>query len=242
MKLLVPLLLAVAAGVLNYAALSRREGATGSETFLQAAEDVAAGAPIGEGAVRPLPISGTDEELAALRAAAVPEAERATVVGNPAPRPLKKGDLILWRDTVPPPRDLEAGPGEKVLPVSLEGVTVEPGLLKVGREIGFLVDPGATAEDPRSRPAPEYVGPFRLLSVGAVVSPDAYAPAGGGPGRAGDRRVVSVAVKLDAENRLDARSGRLVAALSSADRRRIVAVLLDPAPAPAPPAGRVAGR
>lgn len=242
MKVLLPVLLAIVAGFLNFLALSRGTVAPEEETFLQASEDVPAGAAIADSAMSPVVIAGTPDQLKSLRSAAVPLADKAVVIGNPAPRALKKGDLILWRDTVPPPRDVEAGPGEKILPVSLEGVTVEPGLLKVGREIGFLITPDDATERPGTTAEPEFVGPFKLLSVGTIVSRDPYAPAASGSSREGDRRVVSVAARLGDDQRLDAKAGRLVAALSSGGRRRIASILLYPAADSKGEDDRVAGR
>lgn len=237
MKLLIPLVLGVAAGILNFVVLSQKTRPPETVELIQVTKALNAGTAFAEDQLEKFELSGTEEQLKALKAAAVPYSEKAVLLGNPAPRPLSKGDIILWRDTRAPARSLQAGPGEKILPVSLAGVTVEPELLKVGQNVGFLVGAASsTGASPRAGDVsePEYLGPFRLLSIGTTLDEDPYARRD--RNREGDRRVVSVAVHLTEDNRLDAKSRRLVEALASGrdQRTRILALLIDPASQPRP--------
>jgi hypothetical protein len=109
----------------------------------------------------------------ALREAAIPWSSRAALAGRPLLRHLKKADLVLWRDVGSGRDELAPGPDEAALPVSLEGTSIDPRLLQVGYEVSFLI---AAPPPPKSPPRPgvpveiERVGPFRILSVGAVVN------------------------------------------------------------------------
>jgi hypothetical protein len=172
-------------------------------------------------------------DVGSLKSSAIPFEEKSVLSGRVVPRDLAKGDLVLWRDATPPPSVLKVEPGEKILPVSLAGVNVEPKLLGVGLQIGFLISGPTQAVVPggarrAATPAADdtlYVGPFRLLSIGSRLSADEI-PRGG----QGDERLVTVAIRLDSAGRPAGPAQQLVHAIDRGQNqgRRIVAIVLDP--------------
>ncbi len=239
-RLLLPIGLAVAAGVGHYIVLTQ---AVIPRRFIAAADDLAEGQPLLETSLRTVAISG---DLDALRVAAVPAEQMKAVDGRKTARALRKGDLVLYRDLAPPPPILDLADGEKGLPVSLEGVTVEPSLLVVGQKIGFLIAGSRGIGDPVASKAASgtnttYVGPFRLVSVGRRLR------ASESPGDAqklavGDSRTITIAVRLEGDDgvperrRLVEQSSKLFESIGvgqggmagTGGNRRIVAILLDP--------------
>lgn len=230
LKFLIPIGLGLAAAALNLAAVSQSR----PETWrgVRVARDLAAGEVLGAADLEPAELTGDPGSLART---AIPWSSMGILLARPVPRALRAGDLVLWRDAVPEPEELSAAPGEKALMIALEGIAVQPTLLRVGDGVGFLV--AADDDEPSLPPAAEeegngpadyrYLGPFSLLSVGERLSRDAGS-------RGGDPRVISVAVRIDDEGRLDDRARRLVHATErgrrGGGRGRIVALLLDPSP------------
>ena len=192
-KLLIPIVLGVVAAGLNYAALNNQ---TISASFLVLKENVKAGQLLEPDLLERIELPGNLESLSRT---AVPYNMRQVLDGRPVSRDLEKGDLILWRDTTPGPGELTAGKDEEALPISLDGLQIDPRLLRVGDEIGFLIDatpavsaPAGTATSARPQPRTviEYAGPFRILSVGDVVqrrAPDQKDPSAA--------RTITVALK-----------------------------------------------
>lgn len=225
LKFLIPIGLGLAAAALNLAAVSQSR----PETWrgVRVARDLAAGEVLGAADLEPAELTGDPGSLART---AIPWSSMGILLARPVPRALRAGDLVLWRDAVPEPEELSAAPGEKALMIALEGIAVQPTLLRVGDDVGFLV-----ADDDEPSPSVEgdgsadylYLGPFSLLSVGERLS------RGAGSG-GGDPRVISVAVRVDDQGRLDDRARRLVFATErgrrGGGRGRIVALLLDPSP------------
>jgi hypothetical protein len=148
--------------------------------------------------------------------AAVPWRDRSALFDRPVGRALKQGDMVFWRDAVPPPVELDLHEGELALHFSLEGISVSlPRLLKVGDVVGFYVPVERAPPDPKDKSAPkgqagqEYLGPFRVLSIGSRVSRE-----GGEKAELpGADREITLAVKVqDDRKTLDAAAARLLAA------------------------------
>jgi hypothetical protein len=238
LRLAVPVTLGLAAGGLNWWVLNAR---VAPQTFVKVNKDLPAGRPFEASALEPLEVSG---EVEALGKAAVPFQERAVLFNRPAGRNLHAGDLVLWGDASPPrPTSLLAEEGEEGLPISLEGISIVPKLLRVGDQVGFLVTAGRAPAAPKAA-APgmnlHYVGPFRILSVGERLGEKA--PDESARGSDGDDRVITVAIRRGGEGRvLDNDSASLVEAMDAmrggrdSTGRRVVSILLRPTRAPAPP-------
>jgi hypothetical protein len=228
LKLGIPIVLGLAAGALNYWVLSGQQK-TGA--FVVVKDAVKAGDRLEEDNLDKVVLPG---EPGSLATTAVPYADRSILYGRPALRNLAKNDLILYRDVTPSSGDLVAGKDEEALPVSLDGLHVDPKLIQVGDQIGFLVanPPPADSAKPKAgeqpKPVePEYVGPFRVLSVGSVVNrrPGDGAPTGG------DMKTITIALKLQGNSiKDDAMRKFLAAKYSDAEggRRRILEVVLHP--------------
>lgn len=214
-RVLLPVGLGLLAGLLNFAAIHHK---VAPETFVTVSRDIQFGEPLAEGEsdLQQLTLSG-DVDL--LKTSAVLWKDRYILLKKRAPRKLRKGDLLLFQDALQS-TELEPGDGEVSLPVSIERIPNVPRLLLVGEEIGFLV------ARPRSAPTsssalpitsepdvdPEYVGPFRLLSVGDRLSrtqSDEVQPDGSSP----DSGVIHIGIRLnEGSNELEDSSRRLVAA------------------------------
>lgn len=231
LKLGIPVLIGVAAAALNYYAMS---GVQKTSPFVVVKDDVKAGDRFEEENLDKVDLPG---DQGAMAQTAIPYDGRAVLYGRPALRDLKKNDLVLWRDATPSPGDLTARPGEEALPVSLEGLHVEPKLIQVGDQIGFLIvnpPPPPTSPTPPKpteppKPVePEYIGPFRVLSIGDVVN---RRPGDSKEARGGDVRTITIALKLDGKSIADDNMRKFLAAKYTepeSGRRRILDVVLHP--------------
>jgi hypothetical protein len=232
MKLFVPILLGVAAGGINWFVMTVK---TSPRSFVAVSEDVKAGERFDEDKLKKLPVSG---DVASLSETAVPWEHRAVLLDRTSHRDLVKGDLVLWRDSSPPTVALAAREDEMALSISLEGIGFVPRLLIVGDEVGFLIGKHARGKGKAEPAVPErppedaefeYVGPFRILSVGERIGrKSADEP---GDGRDNDNKVITVAIQLQGPDRTpDAKTRRLLAAQQAGpdSQRRVVAVVLKP--------------
>lgn len=144
---------------------------------------------------------------------AVPWESRAILYGAEVKRDFEAGDLVLLNDIGVETPDLELNEGEIALVIPLEGIDVEPGLLKVGASIGFIVDrPVDAEENPIATTTPAVVakvqlGPFRIVSVGTEI--EGYSGASRNSGRVS---TISVATTLVEDNELDATASLLIVA------------------------------
>lgn len=129
------------------------------------------------------------------------------VIGKLANRPLRNEDVLLVQDLGPESSQVSLGSGERALFVSLDGVAFESSLLRVGTEIGFVVevseeDKFDAGDEAFSGDSLREIGPFRLLSIGDQV---AYEATGRSP-------IITVVAEIDGDRRLDEQSDRLIAA------------------------------
>ena len=132
-RFLIPLGLGVGAFVLNWMSVQPQLG----DDFVVVAADVAEHEPLAQAKLAPLKIVGQD--FARLKSTFVPWSERAALTGLPAGRALKKGDFVFWQDVRYVSADFLPAADELPLHVSLEGVSYEPALLKVGNRVSFIV-------------------------------------------------------------------------------------------------------
>ena len=118
-------------------------------------------------------------------------------------RPLKKGELVLQQDIGPSLPKFLLREDEHVMFVSLDGIAVETSLIKVGANIGFVVEvdsPSDATELPEGEinngstlnSTLNEIGPFRVVSIGEAVAADA----------ADKSNVVGVAFIADANGQL----------------------------------------
>lgn len=179
--------------------------------------------------IEPRKFSG---DVASLVRAAIPWAERAVLFGREVPRDLIAGDLVLSRDATPPALELKPDEGEASLPVSLEGVPSVPRLLLVGEEVGFIIDKrrlrdveaGSALQDVNYQLSlmqgapvePDYVGPFRVLSVGRRLT---RTDEESGSGAAIEGRIITIAIKLGPNDEIDPEAEKLIKAINSSSGR-----------------------
>ncbi len=159
-RLLIPIVLGLAAGAINYWVVSN----TKEYTYLAAKTEIAGGEVI------------ESKMLGSLRSsiripAAIPVGEMAAIEGRAAGRRYLAGDLILRQDLVAE-RGIALDPaaGEIAVNVSLDGVQFEPKLLRVGTRVGFVVP--ATSPQGRAVGGEFHVlGPYRIVAVGSLTAP-----------------------------------------------------------------------
>ena len=167
LNILLPLGLAFIAGVMNFAVLSRT-------TAMQSYIEVTANLKPGETFKIPLL---KQVKVAAKVPGAIPWEERNVLATLRAPRPFEAGDWVMQSDIVPQDSvGIQLEKGEVALNVSLEGIVIEPKLLKIGQPIGFVIrqtdenSPAATNSTTERIEGDKYqiVGPFRLVTLGEI--------------------------------------------------------------------------
>lgn len=237
LKLAIPIGLGLVAGGLNWYAV--RKGPPPRALAVAVAE-VKAGDVFKESHFAKLMVSRELND--ALPKTAVPYEHLETLYGRESTRDLKKGDMVLWQDSTRPGWELSAMPDEKALPISLDGLSSVPKLIRVGDQIGFLVakeqqqvktadaKAGDAKTGDRRRPDEldlDYIGPFRVLSVGERISRDNSEK--NMSSRGGDERVITVAVKMGTDGQIDARTRKLITARYGEKTigQRIVGIVFD---------------
>ncbi len=221
LNILLPLGLAFIAGVMNFAVLSRT-------TAMQSYIEVTANLKPGETFKIPLL---KQVKVAAKVPGAIPWEERNVLATLRAPRPFEAGDWVMQSDIVPQDAvGIQLEKGEVALNVSLEGIVIEPKLLKIGQPIGFVIrqsdekSPAATPSTTERIEGENYqiVGPFRLVTLGEIaieeIDPeeeDQLRPP----------KTISVAVPSTDGKQLDSEAQRLSQAI---EQTRITAIVLYP--------------
>ncbi|MCA9069781.1 MAG: hypothetical protein KDA84_12700 [Planctomycetaceae bacterium] len=148
----------------------------------------------------------------------MPVSELDLVLDKVVNRRLAVGDMLFLQDLAPPDPPMMIDGSERALFITLDGVSFEPALLRVGSEIGFVV---ALNEDSLQVASPELpvreIGPFRILSIGGKVAVEAR----------GESPIITVVSNVIGENgELDANS---VSLLAAEDSRQLRALTLWPA-------------
>ncbi len=264
-KFLLPVLLGAAAAAANFLALASRETAAPVGVVQVKAKSLDADAPL------PATMNGLAEQFAECKlsiegvtgaanadadekkqaAAAIqalgllPWSDRHVLLGAGLTGDLKRGALVSPRDLRADGFDFKLEPGEQALALSLNGVDVDAGLLRVGRHVNFVVsrggndggngggggENGAGGGGANDRTT-ALLGPFRIVSVGARLAESID----GGLTDGGGGRDVTVAVR-PRSGRLDGPDADLVTALRNG---AVVAVTFLPLVHP-PAAGAAAG-
>jgi len=219
-NIVLPLILAFIAGVLNFAVLSRTSV---TYSYVTVTSDLKPG--------EQFDLSQLDQVTVSAKVpGAILWEDRNVLATLSAPRSLLAGDWVMQSDVVP---DEEAGiqlqSDEVALNVSLNDIIIEPKLLKIGQPIGFAIrdaDASTTAVEGGSKPSGQehfrIVGPFRLVSLGEIAKQEIRnedADQGEFP------KTISVAVPAAADKKLDAESQLLTQAI---EQTRIVAIVLYP--------------
>jgi hypothetical protein len=227
LKLMIPIVLGIAAGVANYLVLTSKTSRPRT-AYLTVKSEIKAGQPFKQGQFTVLEVE--EETAGQLSSAVMRYADRAVLYDRPSRRSLKAGDLVLHQDAGQANWEQELKEGEAVLPYALDGITTVEDLIAVGSNVGFFIlsgekpTPGATRLPERNA---EYVGPFRVVGVGTRIDP--LAPAGSRSG--GQSKVLSLAIKMDRENKPDLLAQRLLmvrkAELETGERL-VLSVVLHP--------------
>lgn len=198
-------------------------------TFVRIAADVKEGELIEAKHLTSVNLSG---DLGSLPKVAVPIKDIAVAFQTYATRDLKAGDPLLWRDFSPRESRIDVKQGEVQLPISIDQIAVVPQLINPGDKVGFFIGKNERnrryASDNYSDPSEEgqtYLGPFRVLSMGAHSN-----PLGGRVDEREDRtygRILTVAATQDEQTReLDEASRRLLNAASENSSERIIAIVM----------------
>jgi hypothetical protein len=228
-KITIPLALGLGAMYLNYQAGTSRAQPT---YYVMVNRDHKAGEKFTEDSVTSLVLYGARTDL---KDTAIPFLDRASLFNQVCGRDLKKGDIVFWRDAAPPPAQLSVREGEVAFHISLSGISASlPELVKVGDEIGFYLDPraklpgsaSASIAAPPASAAPasfEYVGPFRILSIGQRISADDLNQ----PGVFSNREITLAVRQQGGGKELDEKTTRLLQAqlASRAGQPGIVAIV-----------------
>jgi hypothetical protein len=215
-RLLLPLLLGLAAGAINYFVVAK--DAPKLKYYVKAKEPIAAGQLLD---AKKLDSVGYETAIPA----AVPWDDAVALNGRRAPRAYQPGDLVLRQDMLYD-QPLELSSGEVAVNISLDDVSYEPELLQVGAYVGFVV-PGDAGTELSGGQGYSILGPYRLVAIGSMT-----APRQNGPQRS--TSTISVAVRLndvDGTENLEESGARL---MQSKVNREIVAIAYYPAEDAAP--------
>jgi hypothetical protein len=228
MRLGLPLGLGLIAALLNWVSTTAK---ITPFVAIRVSRDLERGNELVAECLEPLEIRG---DLAELPNSAVAWKDRAILFSRPVPRALKRGDLVLWRDATPLPKELPAYRGEFPFGLSLAGMTIVPEFIQVGQQVGFLIGKAPqlrsdTAGEQKEQaktayePASEYIGPFRVLAVGRRVT-----PGGELADTDGSRsQILTIAARFASQSqRPDLQTDRLVSATAGFGGNKILGVVL----------------
>jgi hypothetical protein len=127
-------------------------------------------------------------------------------------RAIGKGQLLLHSDItgVAPGLNIQGDSG-RGLSVSLSGIAFEPSLVRVGRQVGFLVDEEQDGEN-SSEAVGQFreIGPFLILGIGDLVADESK----------GESALLTVDASV-VDGVLDEKSGDLLSAMESQRLRGI---------------------
>lgn len=208
---IIPVILAIAAGVLNLLALRGEV-----KQYVVAKNPVKAGEKIRAADLAQKSVRGDIH-------GAILWNDREVLHQLPAPREIGEGEFILHQDISPRMTpSIALDPGKVAINISLEGVKFEDKLIRVGQVVGFVIGraekPAAAAEKKTTKDAssPDYeiVGPYKVVTLGSEISDD-------GSAKADDAQRPSTLSIAVAES-LDDKVKRLLEANS---QRRIAAVV-----------------
>jgi hypothetical protein len=206
LRVLIPLGLGLAAGLLNFIAL---RSATAPLYVVVVRDNVKVGTELTDRMLDRLSVRA-DRELVK---SAVPYEERGLVVGRRVNRPMQAGEIVFFSDVrIYGGEEIRDNlrPGEVSLTMIAKHSRIAPGL-RIGDEVSIVV-----AERPGTASAgaivSRVVGPFRLVGFGEHADP--YL---GGPGRLEPVRKVVVAAPVGRGGLLDSHANALERAAQSGD-------------------------
>lgn len=222
-KLLIPLGIGIGAAVLHWQAIGQ---APPTAKFVRVKQSLKTGTVIEADALEEVTITGTQETVDALKLTAIPWQDRGVIVGRPAPRNLKKNDILFLQDTW----SFDPQLSEPWAPLALDKVDVQMANLSVGSEVTFKVPipPKEGLEGPALPKGFEQLGPFRVLAVGTRLS----RVGSDGKTEAVDK-TIAIAVKYDSSGKLtDPDYDKLLAALAAAQRNAQIRIAIAVNPNP----------
>lgn len=162
LKLIIPAGLGIAAAAINWTVLSSR---TAPVHLVTVTKPVDFNDTISVEMLKPLPLP---RQLvnAELKKSIVTFKDRGLLSGRKARRTIQPGDPIFLADTDLGGVWVGLDPGEELFLVSLDDVSADPELLRIGNLIRFRVP----ASQKFGEDAPQWLGPFRIVAVGNKVS------------------------------------------------------------------------
>lgn len=200
MKLLIPVGLGVAAVAINWMVLT---AGTAPVQFVTVTQPLKVGDTVQLEYVAPLALP---RSFSGLSRTMVPYDDRGVLSGRVVRRRVEIGDPIFFADTDLGGQWLDLEPREELFLVSMDDVSADPELLRIGNMIRFRV-PADEGED-----GPAWVGPFRIVAVGAKINNN-FSDNGSGYGSGGS---LNVGIAYNAE-----KNGAEIARLESfCDRQR----------------------
>lgn len=158
LKLLIPLALGVIAAGINYNLLSAN---TKPSEFVTVAQPLQVGEQFVLENAKKLLLPKKYEELSKTL---VPWRDRGVLSGRVVRRNIAEDDPVFFADTDLGGEWLTLRANEELFPVELDNVAVDAQLLRIGNDIRFRVP----ATDGESEPP--WVGPFRIVAVGAKIN------------------------------------------------------------------------
>ena len=162
LKLVIPIVLGLIAAAFNFLALKT---SVKEVTFIQAVRDIEVGEVFEDGDFEKLTILAQHSEN--LKESAILFRDLGLLSGQVATRSIKSGDIIFYRDTeglVGEIYDFRKG-DQAALPVSLRDITTPP-KMRVGDYVELKIPPPKDSPDD----LPQWIGPFRLVSVGNEIT------------------------------------------------------------------------
>lgn len=209
---ILPILLGIAAGVLNFIALRGEVN-----EYVIAKNEIQVGDAFKESQFEKVTVRGKIH-------GAIPWADNAVLNGLFAPRQINKGEYIFRQDILRKSIEpISVKPDEVVITVSLDGVKFEEKLIRIGQRIGFAIREGEmqsaikSKESSQTAVPPTYksIGSWQVFALGSVTNDDGLL----GESNSGRPSTLSIVVPKN----LDSNVNLLLEANS---QRRIAAVVL----------------
>lgn len=254
--LLIAVSLAMVAGVLNWKYLQRKSAEIEMVSFVAIKDGVRIkpGDQFAEQHFVPLDIPR--KHVGNLENSAVLYSYRDSIVSMKALKPYVGGEVVLAQDLKTPPEEFKLGPDELAIFVPVDGGSFVSSLVEPGDMVSFYVNSTVAMidENPENDQAPvdgpdqpewnldgtkrvetpttqtsgsaEYIGPFRVLSLGDRLGSYEVSRASGG--RSAQENVMGIAVKR-VGNGVEPKAEKLLQRVNSASFRQ-AGFMLHPRP------------
>lgn len=158
LKLSIPVGIGLAAAAINWMILS---SGTQAVFYVTVKEPLKVGDKFTLEMAEPLPVP---IRFQGLSRTLVPFADRGILSGRVVRRRIESGDPVFFADTDLGGAWFDLQSTEELFPVSLDQVSVDPQLLRIGNLIRLRV-PAVSGESD-----PPWIGPFRIVAVGAKIN------------------------------------------------------------------------